>query len=134
MITGLKAEESLKINNWKEPQVVFHLAIKRTSIQQKYSIPGDKNARTADPILPIVCHTLHGSPPISTANVLEIFLCAILHNSTNRRRISPPFAKKLKKRLFKYRSLCTSFTWCDITCFKEPLTLWSGKPSRDNAM
>lgn len=42
MITGLKAEESLKINNWKEPQVVFHLAIKRTSIQQKYSIPGDK--------------------------------------------------------------------------------------------
>lgn len=30
MITGLTAEESLKINNWKVPQVVFHLAIKRT--------------------------------------------------------------------------------------------------------
>ena len=45
MITGLTAEESLKINNWKEPQVVFHLAIKRTSIQQKCSIPGDKKCK-----------------------------------------------------------------------------------------
>lgn len=45
MITGLKAEESLKINNWKELQVVFHLAIKRTSIQQKCSIPGDKKCK-----------------------------------------------------------------------------------------
>lgn len=92
MITGLMAEELLTINNWKVLQVVFHLAIKRTSIQQKYRIPGDKKWK--DRSHTTVCNTPHVSPPISTANVLEIFLCAILHNSTNRRRISPPFVKK----------------------------------------